>query len=460
VFLINRGEIEGRLNPFFYAPHFYSKVKEIMAGKNKVIKLKFLASKITDGTHFTPQYKESGVKFLSVKDVREHEINFSKTKFISQEEHQQLNKRCNPESGDILLTKVGTIGLAAVIPNNAPNFSIFVSVALIKLKNRNINPHYLAVFLNTQLARFQEQRILKGVGVPDFHLEDIGNLLIPLPDLNRQQQIADFLLNAHESKKSKEAEAAALLASIDDYLLQELGITLPPASEKKTFFITQFNQVSGGRFDSSFYKPEFTQNIEKIKSSVFNIYHLRDLITFSTESWNGKDFFTDEFPYIEISEIDISFGEIRNTNYISIQEAPSRAKMVIRNDDLIVSTTRPSRGAIAYINQEEDEVRVASTGFAVLRKPKMEIDKYFLLFILKHKMTLMQMEQRSSGGNYPAITLDELANILIPLPPIEKQTEIANHISAIRFSAKQLQQQAAASLEQAKQQVAKLILGE
>jgi len=64
----------------------------------------------------------------------------------------------------------------------------------------------------------------------------------------------------------------------------------------------------------------------------------------------------------EISEIDITFGEIKNTNYIQINEAPSRAKMIVRNDDLIVSTTRPSRGAIAYINQSENELRIASTG--------------------------------------------------------------------------------------------------
>jgi len=80
------------------------------------------------------------------------------------------------------------------------------------------------------------------------------------------------------------------MASIDDYLLQELGITLPPPSKKKTYFLTLSSQVSGGRFDPNFYQPIFSQTIEKIKSGFFNTYYLRDLITFSTESWNGKDF--------------------------------------------------------------------------------------------------------------------------------------------------------------------------
>jgi restriction endonuclease S subunit len=70
------------------------------------------------------------------------------------------------------------------------------------------------------------------------------------------------------------------------------------------------------------------------------------------------------------------------------------------------------------------------------------------------------MEQRSSGGNYPAITQEELKNILIPLPPLEKQIEISEHITAIRNQAKQLQQQAKDDLEKAKQEVEAMILGD
>jgi restriction endonuclease S subunit len=68
------------------------------------------------------------------------------------------------------------------------------------------------------------------------------------------------------------------------------------------------------------------------------------------------------------------------------------------------------------------------------------------------------MEQRSSGGNYPAITQEELQKIIIPLPSLTKQQEIANHIEAIRKKAKDLRKQAVADLEQAKQEVEAMIL--
>src|SRR5699024_5887305 len=71
------------------------------------VRLNNICSLITDGTHSTPKYTEYGVPFLSVKDLSKGFIDFSNTRFISEEEHTQLIKSCNPQYGDILLTKVG-----------------------------------------------------------------------------------------------------------------------------------------------------------------------------------------------------------------------------------------------------------------------------------------------------------------------------------------------------------------
>src|SRR5438128_10061396 len=80
--------------------------------------LQQLSTKIVDGTHHTPSYVESGIPFISVRDIRNHQINFEDCKYISEIEHRELFKRCNPEWGDVLLSKVGTIGLTAVVHTN------------------------------------------------------------------------------------------------------------------------------------------------------------------------------------------------------------------------------------------------------------------------------------------------------------------------------------------------------
>ena len=91
-----------------------------------------ILNKLTDGTHKTPKYTSDGVKFVSVKDMSNGYLSLNNTKFISKEEHKELYLRCNSEKGDLLLSKVGTTGVPAIIETDE-EFSLFVSVALLKL---------------------------------------------------------------------------------------------------------------------------------------------------------------------------------------------------------------------------------------------------------------------------------------------------------------------------------------
>ena len=188
------------------------------------------------------------------------------------------------------------------------------------------------------------------------------------------------------------------------------------------FFTIMSNEIEG-RIDPFYYRPEFRE----LKSALLKLKHkpLGEIIEFSSETWNQKDFFDGEFPYIEISEIDTATGEIKNIIYYEKDKAPSRAKMIVRENDIIVSITRPHRGAIALIDKSKDGF-IASTGFAILRKLKIELNKKYLLFILRVQLSLKQMLQRSSGGNYPAITSEELKKIIIPLPPLSVQNRIVS----------------------------------
>ena len=92
-----------------------------------------IADLVTDGTHHTPDYTGSGVPFVSVKDVRHGRVSFDDCKFISRVDHEALIQRCHPEPGDLLITKSGTIGRLAIVPDR--EFSLFVSVALIKIQS-------------------------------------------------------------------------------------------------------------------------------------------------------------------------------------------------------------------------------------------------------------------------------------------------------------------------------------
>jgi len=150
-----------------------------------IFELSEITTKITDGAHFTPTYVETGVPFLRVTDITES--NTSK-KFIPQDEHDELVKRCHPEKDDVLYSKNGTIGIAKLVDWDW-EFSIFVSLCLIKPKKDVVDPHYLTCFLNSDAAYTQATARSKSGTVTNLHLVDIKTIKIPVPPLATQQAI-------------------------------------------------------------------------------------------------------------------------------------------------------------------------------------------------------------------------------------------------------------------------------
>jgi len=155
----------------------------------KYHRLEDLCYLITDGTHKTPEYRQKGIPFLSVKNVRPFSIDDRDIKFISEQEHNELISRCNPEKGDILYTKVGaTFGYAAAVNIEYP-FSIFVSLALIKPVTPFFMTDYVAILMNSESVFSQARDRVSGIGTPDLHLIEIRDFRAPLPPIEEQQEI-------------------------------------------------------------------------------------------------------------------------------------------------------------------------------------------------------------------------------------------------------------------------------
>ena len=148
--------------------------------------------KLTDGTHSRPKYVDSGIPFISVKDVSSGTLDFSNCKFITEEEHNELYKRCNPEYGDILLTKIGTTGIPVVV-DTTDEFSVFVSVALLKFNQELLHNEYLIHLINSPLVQRQAEENTRGVGNKNWVMRDISNTLIAIPPLAEQIRIVEKL---------------------------------------------------------------------------------------------------------------------------------------------------------------------------------------------------------------------------------------------------------------------------
>jgi type I restriction enzyme S subunit len=181
-----------------------------------------LCTKITDGTHATPKYIDEGIPFLSVKNISKGIISFDDTKFISFKEHSLLSKRCNIELEDILYTKVGTTGIAKVVDVDK-EFSIFVSIALLKPKKDLILSMFFEYMLNSPSCYEQAQNRTRGVANRNLVLKDIKQISFPLPPLNIQQKTVSYLDSISQKieklkavQKEKMQSLVALKASILD----------------------------------------------------------------------------------------------------------------------------------------------------------------------------------------------------------------------------------------------------
>jgi type I restriction enzyme M protein len=140
---------------------------------------------ITDGTHITPDYTSSGIPFLRVTDIT---LSNDSKKFISEKSHQELIKRCHPQKGDVLYSKNGTIGVAKLVDWDW-EFSIFVSLALIKPRKDIVDSHYLSCYLNLVGGYEQAVAHSKSGTVTNLHLVEIKAFRVPVPALDVQQEI-------------------------------------------------------------------------------------------------------------------------------------------------------------------------------------------------------------------------------------------------------------------------------
>ena len=178
-----------------------------------------ICSLIRDGTHVTPTYVPSGIPFVTVKNITSGHLDFSVTKFISEEEHKKISKGMKPERGDILVSKDGTIGIPCPIDTDK-EFSIFVSVALLKPVREKVNTNFLVYQIGSKVVQDQIEDSTKGIAIRHLHLEDFKRLKVILPPLSLQEEFAGVVARV-ESLRGRMGESMRQVEGLFESLLAE-----------------------------------------------------------------------------------------------------------------------------------------------------------------------------------------------------------------------------------------------
>jgi type I restriction enzyme S subunit len=166
------------------------------------------------------------------------------------------------------------------------------------------------------------------------------------------------------------------------------------------------------RWDATYYvglSPVVAGRLERTsKNDIF----VRDVATLSTARVNpARSAASSTFQYIEISDVNLLTLDI-GSKELRCEDAPSRARKLVRIGDVLVSTVRPERRAIGVVPRELDGA-VCSTGFAVLRCNS--VDPTVLALLLQTDFVNEQILRNNIGIAYPAITEECLLDILLPI---------------------------------------------
>lgn len=144
-----------------------------------------------DGPHVSPTYSDSGIPFLSTRNVRKGQIIWEDLKFISPEDVKEHWKKCKPEPGDILYTKGGTTGLAKAVDFDT-EIAVWVHIAVLKLKHERVNPAWLENMLNSDFCYQQCQELTFGIVNRDLGLQRMPRIKIYIPPLPLQEKFAQI----------------------------------------------------------------------------------------------------------------------------------------------------------------------------------------------------------------------------------------------------------------------------
>lgn len=431
IFLVNRSEIEGRLDPSIYRPQF-----KFISNIYRNVKLSEIAW--IDPVCSFEKAKE--VSFIPMDAI--NSIN-GVVAYQGVKKAGEAKGFTKFKEGDILWAKITPCmqNAKSAIAKNLLNGYGCGSTEFFVIRSKNEN----VVLQDYLLFLLRDERILKAAmnyfggsaGQQRVSPLFLKTFNVPLPEIERQNSICELIRQAQSLKLQKEKEAEAILNNIDDYLLGELDIKLP---EKKSqtlqdrMFTVNYSEINGGRFDpkSVLFLGEFAKSIkyENVLLRQAAIIKKGDAITSSDVNKAGH------YPVI-------AGGQTSPYNH---------DKFNYSGDVITVSASGAYSGYVWY---HKDPI-FASDCSVIYAKNNQFVTEY-LFEVLKAQQSHIYLLQQGAGQ--PHVYPDDLGKLWIPVVPLSKQQEIIKHIKVIRQQAKALQEEGKAILEEAKRELEKMILG-
>ena len=429
-FRLNYSEVEERLDPIFY----FKKSNLDIVNKTTlpVFKLKEVINmqrgRFGHRPRNDPSFYDGDYPFIQTGDVVR--ANFGSSISYSQTLNEKGLKTSRLFSEPVVvLTIAANIGYTAIL-----NYPACFPDSLIGLTSKNdlLELEYINIYIS--LIRQHIEDLAPQAAQKNINYQQLASIPVVVPSKVIQNKIIELWNTAQDLEKSKRKKAEEKLASIENYLLNRLGVTPSPndPSLNARTFIRKFSDVIGDRLDPFYYKEKSNYNLSMCPYSIQRLGTMINYISTGLPIRADKRVERGAYPY---------YGANGIIGYMD-QYTHSGRYLVMGQDGYIGNH---------YI--AEGKFWASNHTWVINVIDSLKID------YLKNILDILNYQYLITGGVIPKITQSAVKKIFIPVPPLNIQEEIITYIQQIRDEAKKLEGEANLVLENAKQEIEKMILG-
>ena len=454
IFIVKRSSIDNRLDAQYYSANL---------DLSGFVKLSSVA--IVKGGKRIPKgygYSEDATPYhyLRVADMdSDVPVDVNNLMNISNEVFDIL-ERYEINEGELAISIAGTIGKTAILKDISAGERVILTENCAKIlvkPNIELLSDYLKICLELPIVKKQLDLNYIQTTIPKLGLDKIvGIKLPPIPSMQKQQEIVDYVNEAYTQKQAKETEAQQLLDSIDGYLLKELGITIPEIKTEiyNRMFIVKYSELKG-RYTPGLYKDEVS-----LYSTIYENTPLSHLAYINPNTRLPYQYEKIVISFVPMESVNEIYAEINDNKDCPIAETKGFTRF--QEGDLLWAKITPcmENGKSAIAKDLINGYGCGSTEFHVIR-PKDDNLLVEYIHSLLHMKCVRQTAKLYFGGSagQQRVATDFLDNFNVPLPPKAKQQQIVNYIADIRTRAKALQTESKAILEDAKRKIEQMIIG-
>lgn len=439
-YAIQRGQIKKRVDAYSNQPHFRALFARIQQAGMPVSTIADLATSVFSGA--TPLAKGNayvepplGVRFLRSGEITaDGDITATSDVHLNQEVHDGALRRSQLQTGDLLVAIVGaTIGAAGIYSRDEAA-NINQAIAAIRLREEAISREYALWYLHSSLGQHLLDYFKRPVARANINLEEVGEIPVIVPDESRQNELVSAMRKARDERRAKLAEADALLAGLDGYVLNTLGLTPPRKDERKIFAVSKALLGSQARLNADYFHPERVlalRALEAVPANNVDCPRLDQIVEFVRDQIK-----TPGPNYLSLANVQSHTGELVKTT-----EDVAGACSVFQRGDVLFARLRP------YLNKVHaaENDGCCSPEFHVLRvRDSTALLPDYLAAILRSSLTLAQTRHMMTGNTHPRLSNEDVANLVIPVPKPSVQEKIAIEARRRREVARRLRSEAEA----------------